>query len=333
MKKLLSLMLAMVMLISLCAGCANTDDKADEKNNVEQINTDTVRLGGLKGPTSMGMVKLLDDNEKGNTEIKYDFTMAATADELTGKIINGTLDILALPANVASVLYNKSQGEVQILAVNMIGGIFIVQKGEKTINGISDLKGKTIYASGKGATPEYALTYLLSQNGIRLESDVSIKWLDEPTEIVAKMQEEENSVAMLPQPFVTVATTQLENLNKVISIGEEWEKSGNSLVNAGIIVRREFAEQNPETVKKFLSEYKNSTSFVKENISEASTLIEKYGIVKAQIAKKALSDCDICCYTGEEMKNMVSGYLEILSGINSKAVGGNLPGDDFYYVN
>ena len=204
MKKITSLLLALVMALSLAA-CAVQPRQED----YQSVN---IRLGGLKGPTSMGMAKLLDDAENSLTANTYEFTMAASASELTPKLIQGELDILAVPANVGAILYNQTQGQVELVAASTLGVLYIVEKGGQTVTDVKSLAGKTIYATGKGATPEYALTYLLAQNGLTLGKDVTVEWKSEPTEIVALMAQEDHAIAMLPQPFVTVAQGQLEGL-------------------------------------------------------------------------------------------------------------------------
>ncbi|MDO4650700.1 MAG: ABC transporter substrate-binding protein [Eubacteriales bacterium] len=292
----------------------------------------TIRLGGLKGATSMGMVKLLDDAENGLTESKIDYTMATAADELTPLLLKGEMDIVAVPANLGSVLYNNSEGKVQFAAINTLGLIYITEKGGESVQSIADLKGKTIYATGKGSTPEFALKYLLSQNGLDPEADVTIEWKSEPTEVVATMASEDEAIAMIPQPFVTVAQTQVEGLRVALDLTAEWEAldNGSKFITAGLVVRKDFAEENPEALNTFLSEYEASTTFVNENVEDAAQLIEKYDIVKAPIAEKALPFCNITYIDGEEMKTALEGYLAVLFEQNPKAVGGALPGEDFY---
>ena len=321
MKKLIAMILALALVLSLCA-FANAEEKT------------VIRLGGLKGPTSMGMVKLLDDAENGLTANAYEFTMAGSADELTPRILKGELDILAVPANLGAILYKNSNGAVQMAAVNTLGVIYIVEKGGETVQGIADLKGKTVYATGKGSTPEYALTYLLAQNGLDINADVTMEWKSEPTEVVAQMATEEASVAMLPQPFVTVAAGQLENLRIAVDLTQAWNDLGNGsqFVTAGLIIRKAFAEEHPEAVKAFLQEYAASTAYTNDSPADAARLIEKYDIVKAAVAEKAIPYCNIVCVTGADMKQMVSGYFDVLFAQNPKAVGGELPADDFYLI-
>ena len=321
MKKLIAMLTLLALIMGLCI-FANAEEKT------------SVRLGGLKGPTSMGMVKLLDDAENGLTVNAYEFTMAGSADELTPRILKGELDILAVPANLGAILYKNSDGAVQMVAVNTLGVIYIVEKGGETVQGIEDLKGKTIYATGKGSTPEYALTYLLAQHGLDINADVTMEWKSEPTEVVAQMATEDSSVAMLPQPFVTVAAGQLENLRIAVDLTKEWEAldNGSQFVTAGLIIRKQFALENPEAVKVFLQEYAASTAYTNESRAEAAQLIEKYGIVKAAVAEKAIPFCNIVCVTGTDMKQMVSGYFEVLFAQNPKAVGGELPEDDFFLI-
>ena len=320
MKKMIAFILMAAMMVSFTAAFAET----------EQV---TLRLGGLKGATSIGMVKLLSDAEKGETKVNYDFTMAAAADELAPLMIQGKMDVLAVPANLASVLYNKTEGKVQFAAVNTLGVVYVVEKGGETVQTVADLKGKTIYATGKGTTPEYALRYLLSMHGLDMDKDVTMEWKSEPTETVAAMKMQDNAVAMIPQPFVTVAQGQVENLRVALDLTKEWNAldNGSMFITAGLIVRKEFAEKNPEVFQAFLNEYKASTEYVNQNPAEAAQLVEYYGIVKAAVAEKAIPHCNITYIEGEEMKTALSGYLQVLFDMNPAAVGGKLPGEDFYY--
>ena len=320
MKKMIAFILMAAMMVSITAAFAED----------EQV---TLRLGGLKGATSIGMVKLLSVAEKGETQVNYDFTMAAAADELAPLMIQGKMDVLAVPANLASVLYNKTEGKVQFAAVNTLGVVYVVEKGGETVQTVADLKGKTIYATGKGTTPEYALRYLLSMHGLDMDKDVTMEWKSEPTETVAAMKMQDNAVAMIPQPFVTVAQGQVENLRVALDLTKEWNAldNGSMFITAGLIVRKEFAEKNPEVFQAFLNEYKASTEYVNQNPAEAAQLVEYYGIVKAAVAEKAIPHCNITYIEGEEMKTALSGYLQVLFDMNPAAVGGKLPGEDFYY--
>ena len=325
MKKIVSLLLAFVLALSLAA-CAATQTKPYESVNI--------RLGGLKGPTSMGMAKLLDDAENGRTANTYTFTMAPSAGELTPQLIKGELDILAVPVNVASILYNQTQGAVQLLAASTLGVLYITEKGGETVTDVRSLAGKTLYATGKGATPEYALTYLLAQNGLTLGEDVTVEWKSEPTEIVALMAQEDHAIAMLPQPFVTVAQGQLEGLQVAMDLSAQWDKLGvdRRLVTAGLLVRKAFADEHPEAVAKFLEEYAASTDYANTHAAETAVLVEKLGIVKAAVAEKALPGCNLVCITGQEMKTAVSGYLQTLYDLKPEAVGGAMPTDGFYWL-
>lgn len=308
-----------------------TSDES-ESSDVEDatVSDVTVKIAALKGPTAMGMTKLMDDDE--TSDYNYDFTIAAAVDEISPMVVQGTADIVCVPANLGSVLYNKTEGGVEVLAVNTLGVLYICENGS-TVSSIDDLRGKTIYASGKGATPEYALNYILTQNGINPENDVTIEWKSEHSECLAALLEDENGVAMLPQPFVTTAQTKNENINVVLDLTAEWDKLGNgsSLITGIVIARREFAENNPEAVDLFLQRYADSVAYVNENVSEGAQLVGKYDIVPAAVAEKAIPACNIVCITGTEMKEKLSGYLNVLFEQLPASVGGALPADDFYY--
>ena len=326
MKKITSLLLALLLVLSLAA-CAVQPRQED----YQSVN---VRLGGLKGPTSMGMAKLLDDAENGLTANTYAFTMAASAGELTPQLIKGELDILAVPANVGAILYNQTQGQVELIAASTLGVLYIVEKGGQTVTDVKSLAGKTLYATGKGATPEYALTYLLAQNGLTLGRDVTVEWKSEPSEIVALMAQEEHAIAMLPQPFVTVAQGKIEGLRMALDLTAEWDKldNGSGLITGVIVARRDVVEANPGAVDSFLQDYAASVEWVNANNADAAQLIAEYGIIEAApVAEMALPYCNIVCITGSEMKDKLSGYLQVLADAEPSSVGGALPGDDFYY--
>ena len=211
--------------------------------------------------------------------------------------------------------------------------LYIVERGD-TIQSLGDLAGRTLYATGKGTTPEYALTYLLAQNGLTLGKDVQVEWKSEPTEVVAQMAQEEGAAAMLPQPFVTVAQGQVEGLRVALDLSEEWDKldNGSRLITSVMVARKAFADEHPEAVAKFLSEYAASTDYANANPAEAAVLVEKYGIVKAAVAEKALPECNLVCITGTDMKTAVGGYLQTLYDLKPEAVGGAMPDDGFYWL-
>ena len=233
----------------------------------------------------------------------------------------------------AAILAANSDGGVQLLAVNTLGVLYLTEKGGETVTDWASLKGQTIYATGKGSTPEYALDYLLTQNGLDPETDVTVEWKSEPSEAVAAMAGMDHAVALLPQPFVTVAQTKLDGLRIAMDLTAEWDAldNGSQLCTAGLIVRTAFAEEHPEAVAAFLAEYADSTAWVNDNVSEAAQLVGQYDIVDAAVAEKAIPYCNIVCLTGDEMKAAVSGYLAVLYDQNPKAVGGALPDDAFYY--
>ena len=296
-----------------------------------------IRASVLKGPTAIGMVKLMNDSEEGISPVSMEFTMSGTADEIVPAIVKGDIDIAAVPANLASVLYNKTKGGVKVLAINNLGVLYIVESGEE-IHSVADLRGKTLYSTGKGTTPEYALNYVLSQNGLTPGTDVTIEYKSEASEVAALLAQDGAAVAMLPQPFVTSAQMNNEKLRVALDLTKEWDSvqaaSGGSsaLVTGVVIARTEFIEQNPDEVSAFLDAYKASAAYVSSNLSDCAALVEKYGIVaKAAVAEKAIPGCNIAFYEGAEMKDKVSGYLNVLFEQNPESVGGTLPNDDFYF--
>jgi NitT/TauT family transport system substrate-binding protein len=279
----------------------------------------------------MGMVKLMRDAEDGAASQNYEFTLGVI-DEIVPRITRGQADIAALPANLAAVLYNNTDSAVRVLAVNTLGVLYIVEKGE-AVHSVADLAGRTILSAGKGATPEYALNYVLARNGLDPQSDVRVEYRSEAAEIIPLLKQSANGIALLPQPFVVSALKNVEGLRIALDLTAEWDRvseDGGGLVTGVLVVRREFAEAHPHALAVFLAEYAASTAFANEDTEGAAALIGAYGIVDAAVAREALPRCNITCIAGEEMRRMLSGYLAALYAQNPQTVGGDLPDEAFY---
>lgn len=314
-----------------------TDDKATGTDATEMTEQGEegqkmARIAAMTGPTAIGMVKLMQDAEDGSTEFPYEFQIFGTADEVSTGLIQGTLDLAAVPCNLAAVLYQKTEGELQIAAINTLGVLYIVETGE-TIQSVEDLKGKTIYSTGQGTTPEYTLNYLLHSYGLNPETDVTIAYRSEAAEVAAVLAESEDAVAMLPQPYVTVAMTQNEKLRIALSVTEEWEavNSDSTVVTGVLVVRKAFAEENPDLMTAFLAAYEESAAYANQEVEDCASLVEKYGIFKAAIAAKAIPYCNISFIRGEEMEQKIMGYLKTLHEQNPASVGGQLPDEEIFY--
>ena len=354
MKKITSILCLLALTVGLLAGCGSTSGMATTAETTAAPAAETtvettaettaaptepagpVRLGAMTGPTGIGMVKLFRTADE-NPDSGYTYTIKGAADELTPMILQGELDIVSVPANLASVLYNKTEGGVQALAVNVLGVLYVAEFNGETVQSVADLKGKTLYATGKGSTPEYFLRYVLTQNGIDPASDVTIEWKSEQAECLSALMAEENTIAMLPQPFVTTAQTKSENIRVALDLTEEWDEiqaesdAPSTLVTGVVVGRTEFVAEHPEAVSAFLEHYRASVEYVNANVDEAAQLVGQYEIVAAEVAQKALPECNIVFIEGVEMKDSLSGYLSVLFEQNPKSVGGALPDDAFYY--
>ncbi len=324
--RILSLVFALLLVLPLSlTGCTSDFEGA------------AVRVAAMKGPTGMGISKLMADDEAGTTVNDYTFTLAGAPAEVSAALIGGNVDIAALPTNLAATVYNKTKGsdkEIAVMALNTLGVLYVLEDGNE-INSVSDLKGKTILATGQGSTPEYILRYLLTENGIDPDKDVTIEFKSEHAELAAALSAGNAHLAMLPEPNVTSTLLANTDLRIALDLTAEWDKLAgeeSQLVQGCIVVNKAFAAANPEAVEAFLEEYAASVKYVTENTADAAALIEKYGIVpKAAIAQKALPNCNICCITGKEMKTALSGFLTVLFEANSASVGGTLPDDGFWY--
>lgn len=371
MKKALSIFMACMVMAAAFTGCASpaqqnstetaakssADESSEKAENALDSEEETagetadeievslqapgespvLRIGSLKGPTTMGLVSLMDKASKGDTAGAYDFTMVTAADELVGKMVSGDLDIALVPANMASILYQKTNQEIQVLNINTLGVLYVVA-ADDSIKNISDLKGKTVYMTGKGTTPDYVFQYLLTANGLGQE-DVTVEYKSEATEVAAILKEQADAIGLLPQPFVTAAMAQNEELKMVMDLTEQWDKlqveGGGRLVTGVTVCRKEVLEDDftAEAVRVFMEEHSESADFANTHGEEAARLVAEAGIIeKAPVAQKALPYCSIVCIDGEDMKEMLSGYLNVLHEQDPSSVGGILPDDGFYYL-
>jgi NitT/TauT family transport system substrate-binding protein len=294
-----------------------------------------IRVGSLKGPTSIGLMSMIDKNSKYETENNYTFTMETAADVLLPQIIKGDLDIALVPANVASILYQKTDEAISVIDINTLGVLYMVS-GDSSISSLESLKGKTVYLTGKGTTPDYVIQYLLAQVG--LSDQVTLEYKSEATEVAALLSKDPESIGLLPQPFVTVAMAQNDMLGIVIDLNKEWNKiqgeNGSSLVTGVTIVRNSFLEENEEAVLKFMEEHQLSANYANEKPKETSELVADAGIIeKASLAEKAIPFCNITYLDGNDAKAALEGYLNVLYAQNPESIGGELPKDNFYFIN
>lgn len=342
-RKFTSFLICVLICTGLMSACA---DKQDEPkvpstgapqtavSDEDTDDGDSISIAALKGPTALGLLKFMDDKSDDGA---YSFDIYGTADEIVAGIAKGSIDIACVPCNVASVLYNRTEGGVQVAAINTLGVLYMLDSGE-SVNSVADLKGKTIYTTGKGTTPEYTLRYILSANGIDPDSDVTIEFKSEATEIAAifaSAQDGSEIIAMLPQPYVTVVTSNNPSVRVALDMSEEWNRiAGNNYgetVTGVTIVRREFAESNPEAFSDFLEGYNSSIAYTVMNVEQAAELSEKYDVFAAAVASKAIPECNITYIDGDLMKLKISAYLQALYDQNPQSVGGAMPGNDFYY--
>ena len=344
-KKILSLILASVLSLTALVSCAKendtvtvTDTNTAPATTTAEVTEETdtyesvdMRVFAMNGPTGMGMSKLILDDEEGKTANNYDFTLVSSADDIKAEIIKGEYDIAAVPTNLAAVLYKKTEGALQVAAVNTLGVLYILENGE-TIKSVNDLEGKTIAATGEGSVPEYVLSYILKANNI----NATVEYYTDGAEVAAKMISGDITLAMLPVPYATNVVTNSDSVRIAVDITEEWENTGNdsgALCQGCVIVRADFARENPAAVDKFLEEYAASVAYVNENVDDSAELLQKYGIVgTAAVGKSAIPAANIVCITGQEMADDLTGFYNVLFDSNPASVGGSVPESGLYYI-
>ncbi len=325
----------MALLFSLTACSINNDTTSSAPSTLSEESYIPVdmSIAYMTGPTGIGMAKLNADSDAKLTANNYTFTVASAATDIVPKFINHEINIASVPTNVAATLFNneKISGKVRMLAVNTYGVLSILEKGD-TINSVADLKGKTIYSTGKGQNPEYILNYILTQNGIDPSTDLTINFVSSE-DLVAKLISGEAEIAMAPEPAATTVMVKNQNLRRALSINDEWSKVSDTKLMMGCVIALDsYIEANPSAVSKFLEEYEASIKYATTNADEVATYCETYTIAaSAAIAKKVIPNSNLCFVTGKDMKDNVNGYLNVLFNADPTSIGGKLPADDLYY--
>ena len=352
-KKLAAVFLAATCTISVLGGCSNGGSSSeeekganvrvetvvveenDEEEEIEEIKG-PMRVAFLQGPTGLGAAGMMNEKDHGKLFGDYDFQVYTSPDEVTGKLINGEIDVAAVPSNVAAVLYNKTQGEILVAAINTLGTLYIVENGN-TVNSPADLSGKTIVMAGQGAVPEYVLQFILSKSGV---TDAQLKFVSSHAEAAASVASGEAEIALLPEPFVTVATSKNADLRVALDVAAEWDKYSyeeqkvpNTLPMGCIVVRKAYIDQKENRVKKFIKEYESFVESANEDPALTAQYAVDYGIMEnAEVAEKAIPNCSIKYVEGSKMMRLMKNFLEIMYEANPKSIGGTMPADEFYYI-
>lgn len=333
--KIIAVLLALVIALSVFASCSNSA-KEPEASTAEPASVQTssssadIKIGVLKGPTGMGAAYLWDKSEQGKTEDKYSFSLETDASVMGGKLISGEYDIAAIPTNAAAALAKKSDGKVQILAVNTLGILYVLSKSD--ISSVKDLENKTVLTSGQGSAADYVFQYVLKKNGLTPGENVKLEYASEHSEALTKAVKGEADIVMLPEPFVTQLTSKNAEFKVCLDLTKEWKacSDGEPCIGA-LAINTAFAQKNADAVAKFLKEYKESVDFTNASPVEAGKLIEKCDILAAAVAQKAIPNCNITCITGAEMKKSLVLFYQVLFDFNPAAIGGAMPADSFYY--
>ncbi|MBE6582098.1 MAG: ABC transporter substrate-binding protein [Ruminococcaceae bacterium] len=318
--KIISSILALSMLLFAFASCSPKKDGGSGDSY-------SLKVGTIKGPTGMGMAKIINDNL---TDEKYTFELFNDATAISAKLLGQQLDIAAVPVNLAAVVNKKTEGAYVVAAINTLGVLYIMENGT-AVSSVSDLEGKTIHAYGQGATPEYMLAYILEKNG--LKDKVNVQWYPTPAELSTLAAENKVDLIMLPEPQITASLTKNANLRVAIDITKEWDKvSENKAVQGCIVVKKEIAKKYPEKISQFLDEYKASVKYVNENPAEASVMIAANEIIPAApVAALAIPRCNIVFIEGDEMISDLNAFYTVLFNANPQSVGGTMPNESLYY--
>ena len=343
-KKMLSLALAAAMALSLAAcgkkeapaqsGSQSGGQSASQSGAAQEgadLSDVTIRAAAMNGPTGMGMARLADEARNDRLPFGCRVTFSGSPDDVRAGLLSGELDIAAVPVNMAAALYNKTEGGILTAAVNTLGVLYIVEKGD-AVQSMADLAGKKLLAAGQGSTPEYVINYLLEKND--LTGSVEVEYVSEHAEAVTQMAAGNADLILVPEPFVTTALGKVEGARVALDLTREWAKASDTgMVMGCLVVSAAFAQEHPDALEAFMTAYASSADYCTGHPAEAAALIQEFGVMgSAALAEKAIPNCNIVCITGQEMANMVTGMLTVLFDADPKSVGGSLPGEEMFWL-
>lgn len=333
-RTLTALLLALVMIFALAA-CGEQQKTEPTPTPAPEADASLpVNVMVLNGTTGFGMAGLISEREAGNAALNYSFSVETDASNVTAALVNGTADIGALPTNAAAALYNKTEGKVQVLALNTLGVLYLVSDGSDAITSMEDLRGKTVYAPAQN--PTFIFQALCEKNGLKVGEDITIdNTYAQPADLNTAVSSGEVALAVLPEPMVTIARSANDKLAVALDLTAEWDKVApkGSLVQGCVVVRTEFAQEHPAEVAKFLEEYKASVDLLTSDVASAAQKIEETGVfAKAAVAQKAIPNCNVCFVTGAEMQSAMAEFLNIMAEVAPQSIGGAVPADDFYCI-
>lgn len=328
----LSLLACAAMLLSMLTGCAGNPTTAPDADPVEPVNKTTLTVAGIQGPTGIGLANLMDTATE-SAAIDYQFSIFSSPDEVVAKLSTDEVAIASVPTNLAAKLYKKLSGDVQLLAVNTAGVLYMLENGD-TVHTVADLRGQTIYSTGEGANPEYVLRHVLKQNGLDPDKDVTIVYLAENTELITKLATGEAKIAMVPEPAATTVMTKNAAIRVALSMDDEWNAvaSDSRMFMGCVIAKKSFVEQNPAAIDAFLTEYNASIDKANSDVAGTAALCATHDIIASEaIAAQAIPRCNLTYLDGSDMKARITGYYQVLFDADPTSIGGAMPSDDFYY--
>lgn len=362
-KSLLAILLSFALLVSLTACLGSKKDVSPEASNKGETNPSLTaqsesdkpsenvtepskasdkeaklqspaKLLALKGPTAMGLAKYKADLDKGQGPADLSYEIITMPDQVAAGLIKGQVDLACVPANLAATVYNKSQGKVQVAAINVLNVLYLAGNNVE-LKSLADLRGKTLYTTGQGATPEAILTSLLKEADLVIGQDLEVQYFPEASEVAAKLQAEDGAIALLPQPFLTAASLKNDQIKILFSVADLWAEymgQDRSIVTGVLLVQKDFAQENEAWLQQFLEDYQASVEWVKANPQEAGELIEQQGIIGAAVATKAIPNCGLSLVRGQDMLDRLSPYFQTLAEVNPDLLGGSVPDQAFYYL-
>ncbi|MDX9846980.1 MAG: MqnA/MqnD/SBP family protein [Tenuifilaceae bacterium] len=291
---------------------------------------DYVTIATLKGPSAMGMIKLIDSlNHTSDKRIRVEILNEPI--QVRKMVIDGTADFAILPTTMAAILYNRGI-DYQLAAIPVWGTLYLFGT-DTTITAWNMLRGKTINLMGKGMTPDVLFKHLLIENGINPDVDVRLDYRF-PTHIdlANAVAAGQAKLGVISEPLVSLVMERNSKIKAIFDLNAEWQKVMDMpIAQTAFLVKGELANANKELVDRILKSYDYSTQWVNQNPDSAAHLIVKYDILPSvEVARKSIPRSNLYFSRVRSIRMEIESYLNVFYQMNPDIVGGRLPDENFY---
>lgn len=326
-----SMCLGLVVLFSAFNATATTNTALPVKKLV---------LAGPPAGVSNGLIHLLANDGLAELADEVEFILWSNPDQLRALALNGKVDFIAMPTNVAANLYNRG-APLKLLNISQWGALWMISR-DPNMKTLADFKGQEIAIPFRADMPDIVFTHLAERQGLTPNKDFKLNYTATPMDAMQLLIMRRIDHALLSEPAVSMALRKTKSfpvsliapeLHRSVNLQQEWSRVMGTearIPQAGIAVMGNKAD-NPQLVARFEEAYAQATRWCQENQQKcAEEVAAKIPMLSAEAVADALAAQGNYYATAFDAQQELEAFLEILLAKQPASVGGKLPNADFY---